>query len=128
MTLKDACYIAARSVLWQTPNPQDINDIIDTDQIERLSQKFYEIALWHVESVELLEGDPDIITKAVLYLANVHAIPPMKEDTKWFDERLHVLVELACPNAIPAEEASQILDDIQAGINYIKKHMEETEE
>ena len=128
MTLKEACYIAARSVLWQTPNPQDMNDIIDTDQIEQLSAKFYEIAQWHIESMELLDCNPELITKAVLYLAHVHAIPPMGEDPRWFKEMLHVLLELACPNMIPTPEAAQILTDIEEGIKITRQRMEENDE
>lgn len=127
-TLKEACYIAARSVLWQNPNPQDINDIIDTDQIERLSAKFYEIAQWHIETMEMLECDTDLITKAVLYLAHVHAIPPMGEDPRWFKAMLHVLLELACPNMIPSPEAAQILTDIQRGIRITRQRMKEADE
>ena len=126
--LKNACFKAARAALWQTPHPQDISDIIDTDQIERLSQCFYEIAAWHIETTESLNCDPNLITRAVLYLAYVHAIPPMKEDTRWFKEMLHVLVELACPNITPTEEAAQFLIDIEQGIKIARQSMEENAE
>ncbi len=125
--LKEACYKAARSVLWQTPNPQDITDIIDTEQIERLSQKFYDLAVWHIETMDSLGCDPNLITRAVLYLAYVHAIPPMREDTKWFEEMLHVLIELSCPNLVPTPEAAQIFTDIEEGIKIARQRIEDSE-
>ena len=41
--------------------------------------------------------NPNLIVRAVRYLGGSHAIPPMRGDTRWFEEMLAALIELACP-------------------------------
>jgi len=48
---------------------------------------------------EPLEIDIPLITRAVRYLGQVHAIPPMDEDTQWFSNMLQVVLEIARPNS-----------------------------
>jgi hypothetical protein len=53
------------------------------------------------------------------YLAEVHAMPPMKKDILWFRYMLEVLVELACPNSSATPEEFPLLMDIE---NRIRQH------
>lgn len=111
-----ACKEVASQTLWQNPRPEDISDIIDTDQIDKTTQGYFEKALRHAEFVTEENLDPNLITRAVLYLAQTHAIPPMKEDLAWFNNMLEVLIELACPNVIHSKEVPQFLFDIEKGV------------
>ena len=119
-----ACDKAARAVLWQTPEPKNLADIVDTDQISRLTQRFYKIAESYFELLET-DYDVNLIARAVLYLTDIHAIPPMSEDTRWFEERLEALLELAHPNTIPTAQAARFFDDIEEGIRIAKFDMAE---
>ncbi len=114
--LFDACKKAADQTLWQTPSPNDISDIIDSEQVNKTTLGYYKEALFYEEFVVDQKQDPNLITRAVLYLSHSHAIPPRKEDLAWFKYMLEVLIELACPNVIHSKETSQFLFDIEKRI------------
>ncbi|MCL5772341.1 MAG: hypothetical protein M1479_08730 [Actinobacteria bacterium] len=118
-----ACKEVAGQTLWQTPNPQDISDIIDSDQINKAIKGYFEEALHYVEFIVGQNRDPNLITRAILYLSQAHAIPPMKDDLTWFHYSLDVLIELACPNTIHPKETSQFLYDIEEGIIETRKNI-----
>jgi len=121
--LFEACKKLVKHTLWQTPVPQDISDIIDTEQIRKTTRKYFEEALPHVEFIVEHKRDPNLITRAILYLSQAHAIPPMKEDLTWFSNMLEAVIELACPNTIHSKETAQFLCDIEEGIRGIRKDM-----
>lgn len=121
--LFEACKKVASQTLWQTPYPQDISDIIDSEQINKTIQGYFEEALHHVEFIVEQKRDPNLITRAILYLSQSHAIPPMKEDLTWFNNALEVLIELACPNVMHSKETSQFLYDIEKGIKETRKNI-----
>ena len=115
-----ACKKVASQTLWQTPNPIDITDIIDSEQIKQTTQKYFEEALRHVEFITEQKRDPNLITRAVLYLSESHAMPPMKEDITWFSNMLEALIELACPNVIHSGKSAEFLYDVEDGIEKIR--------
>lgn len=121
--LFEACKEVASQTLWQTNYPQDISDIIDSEQINKTTLGYFKEALRHVEFVVSQRRDPNLITRAILYLSQSHAIPPMKEDLTWFKDMLEALIELACPNTIYTKETSQFLYDIEKGIKETRKNI-----
>ena len=121
--LLEACKRVVSQTLWLNPEPQDISDIIDSDQIKRTTLKYFEEALRHVEFIIEQGGDPNLVTRAVLYLSEAHAIPPMEEDITWFKNMLEALIEVACPNSILTKEAAQFLYDMEKGIKKILKNI-----
>ena len=118
-----ACKEVASQTLWQNPCPQDISDIIDSEQINKTIKGYFKEALRHVEFIVEQKRDPNLITRAILYLSQAHAIPPMKEDLTWFKNALEVLIELSCPNVIHSKETSQFLYDIEKGIKETHKNI-----
>ena len=121
VALYEACKKVAIHTLWQTPEPYDLSDIIDTEQIEKTVQGYFKEALFYEEFVIEQNKDPNLITRAVLYLSESHAVPPMKEDLTWFKNMLEVLIELVCPNVIHSEKIPQFLYDIKNSIQMILK-------
>lgn len=115
-----ACQKVVKSSLRQPSKPTHINDVIDTDQIKRLTKMYFEEALQHVEFIQDQGRDPNMIARAVIYLAESQAIPPMKEDLMWFSNMLQALLELACPNIIITKDAQQFFEDIKSGIEIAK--------
>lgn len=107
--LRRACLRAADSALWEKgPRP--------VEPIQQLADQFYQIA---VENESFLIGqgrDPNIVTRAVRYLALVHAIPVTGQDTHWFTCMLQVLIELACPNTAGQRANDKFYSDIENGI------------
>jgi hypothetical protein len=73
--LKSACFDLARTTK-RSQKP------IDAALLSSLSDKFEKIARDCIE--ESLGRDIPLIVKAIRYLNQVHAIPPMDDDTKWF--------------------------------------------
>ena len=107
--LQRACYEVAKETKWET-RPVDTNDI------KQLADELYRIASERAKFVAEAERDPNLVTRAVRYLAHVHAIPPMKDDTSWFREMLDALVELACPNTGTTRGIARFFYDIETGI------------
>src|SRR6266581_1780778 len=92
--LHAACLGVARETLWK-PKGEKKSTV---EEIGALAKKLHTVALLHVEFITEQGRDPNILVRAVRYLAHTHAIPPMRDDTGWFVDMLEVLIELACPN------------------------------
>ena len=95
--LKAACYQVATNTMWDR-RP------VDVEAIQTVAAELVKIAEFHEEFVIGQGRDPNLIIRAVGYLNYVHAMPPMRDDTRWFDDMLRVLVELACPNSVGSRE------------------------
>ena len=105
--LKQACFELARTTRWaQKP--------VDTATISAFADKLAAISKGQVS--EPLGIDIPLITRAVRYLNNAHAIPPMNEDTGWFYDMLRVVLEIARPNTGIDDENKAFLQDMLEGI------------
>lgn len=106
--LSDACHALARCVY---PGSMQVSpDIADT-----LAHQFEKIALRHVDFVVGQGRDPNLITRAVHYLAEAHGLQQRGSDPAWFGHLLACLIELAVPTSIYGGEALDFLEDIQQG-------------
>ena len=110
--LKAACFEVAQHTKWER-KPQLVSDIQD------LANKFYKRASKKAKEINEAEEDPEIVNRAVWYLSQVHAIPPMKDDVKWFNDMLEALLELALPNSyVAVGKPQQFLQDLIRGITW----------
>jgi hypothetical protein len=107
--LRAACFAVARNTMWDR-RP------VDVASIETVADRLFSIAVDHGEFVQEQKRDPNLISRAVLYLSHIHAIPPMRDDTTWFSDMLTVLIELACPNALGSRDLDSFYRDIEDGI------------
>lgn len=108
--LNDACRRVAEQVLW-TPAGTS------ADLVETLASKFQEIAERNDEFIIGQDEDPNIITRAVGYMADVHAVPMTTTVAmQWFDATLSCLVELAVPNSVVSRISLPFFDDLRRGI------------
>jgi hypothetical protein len=105
--LQQACFDLARITKWSRKP-------VDAAKIQAFAKQMATIAREQVS--EPLGIDIPLITRAVRYLANAHAIPPMDEDTQWFYEMMRVALEIARPNTGIAEENKAFLRDMLDGI------------
>jgi hypothetical protein len=113
--LKRSCLEVAKSIAWQNG---PVNDLVSSSFAEIL----YQEALFYKDFVVNQGSDPNLITRAVNYLAHAHAIPPTGVDISWFRERLSVLIELACPNCTSRNEDEQFYQDIESGIRIARNN------
>ena len=60
--------------------------------------------------------DPNIIVRCVEYFAQIHAIPPMRDDIGYFQDMFQVLLNLAVPESISCRESEEFYRDIEIGI------------
>lgn len=56
-----------------------------------------------------------MIIRAVHYLEQTHVIPPKQDDAYWFQEAIHILIELACPGGCVEGQALHFMKDIVGG-------------
>jgi hypothetical protein len=108
--LQSACFGVARTTKW-TQKP------IDAAEIMAVAEKFFEIAKRQV--CPELEIDIPLITRAVRYLGQVHAMPPTDDNTVWFAEMLRAVLEIARPNTGVEEENKAFLRDMREGIDRV---------
>ena len=110
--LRAACFEAAGSAKWER-KPQPVEDI------QILADRFYERASERTIEIHEIDEDPQIVNRVVWYLAQVHAIPPMRDDVRWFHEMLEALLELALPNTyVAAGKPQAFLKDLLKGITW----------
>jgi hypothetical protein len=107
--LDRACLKLARTVLWKMTG-------VSNDVAETVATRFAETALHHVDFIVSQQRDPNILTRAILYLDVAHAIPPMATDIRWFDSMLSCVMEFAVPNSGLSGESAAVLHDIRTGI------------
>jgi len=107
--LKDACYGVATNTMW------DLRPV-DVDEIQAVADQFFRIAEQQAQFVSEQGRDPNLVVRAVRYLNHAHAIPPMRADTRWFDDMLQVVIELACPDGAGSLELERFYRDIEEGI------------
>jgi len=111
--LHAACYEAAQKTMMDA-RP------VDVQRIQKLADTFYTFCLEHINRVKALGRDPNIVVRAVKYLAATHAIQPMHDSTEWFFFMLRALLELACPEKVKEEETLEFLRDIEEGLSLAR--------
>ena len=107
--LRDACRELARCAY---PGSTQISP----DIAETLDHQFETTALRHTDFVAGQGRDPNLVTRAVHYLAEAHGLQSRGIDAASFGHMLDCVLELAVPNMILGGEALGFLDDVQHGI------------
>ena len=117
VALRRVCEEVAKSTMWQTPAPRNLGDIISSDEIEETIRGYFESASREAELLAQAGEDPNIVISAVDYLACYHAIPPMRDDQRWFREALFTLLVLARPSITGGEPSDHpFLDEVLRGV------------
>jgi hypothetical protein len=111
--LHAACYVAAQRTMMDA-RPMDVQ------RIQKLADRFYAFCLEHISRVKALGRDPNIVLRAVKYLADTHAIQPMHDSTEWFFFMLRALLELACPEKLTPGDSLDFLTDIAEGVSLAR--------
>ncbi|MCU7797059.1 MAG: hypothetical protein KZQ75_08015 [Candidatus Thiodiazotropha sp. (ex Myrtea spinifera)] len=107
--IKDACLEVARTNMWDN-RPVDASPIIDyQNEMAEVSIE----ALNHFEELGATEQD---IADAIHYVAQVYALPPIKNNVQWFRDTLFTILEPAFPNGGVADEAERFARKLIQGI------------
>lgn len=109
-----ACFEVARAIRWKD-NPVD--EVLAKAAIEL----YFDTAIQYEEYLVGRDRDPNIIVRAVHYIACKHAIPPMEGDVEAFASMLEALIELACPNTGVDDDQEQFFKDIEEGIREARE-------
>jgi hypothetical protein len=107
--LHAACYVAAQKTMMDA-RPTDVQ------RIKKLADNFYTISLEHISRVKVQGRDPNMVVRAVKYLADTHAIQPMHDSTEWFFFMLRALLELACPEKVKNSDTLDFFKDLDEGL------------
>lgn len=108
--LQDACFNLAKTTLWERAP-------VDIGVIQSHADDIYKEALCQFSLVEESGGTLELLVRAVNYLHQVHAIPPMRGDIRWFSESLRTILEICFPNSNVSGEARLFLHDLRGGID-----------
>ena len=108
--LREACAELAHIVLAAS-QPQVSRDILET-----LAGRFALEAADFALLVASAGRDTALLTRAVHYLIDAHALPLMGTDTEWFRQALSCLVELAVPGIALTPRGAAFLHDVEMGI------------
>lgn len=106
--LEEACFELARGAKW-------VQKPIDSEEIRALAARFVEVARSHIFIGDNLRIDTALITRAVRYLTQAHGMP-MGDDTRWFENMLTAVLEVARPNSGLDERGQAFLKDMLEGI------------
>lgn len=96
---------------------------VDVQRIQKLADTFYTFCLEHICRLKALGRDPNIVVRAVKYLAATHAIQPMHDSTEWFFFMLRALLELACPEKVDQKDSLEFLSDIEEGLSLARSQL-----
>ena len=112
--LREACAELAHIVLAAS-QPRISRDI-SRDILETLAGRFALEAADFALLVASAGRDTALLTRAVHYLIDAHALPLMGTDTEWFRQALSCLVELAVPGIALSPRGAAFLHDVEMGI------------
>lgn len=107
--LQIACRTSARQALWSEKTTPEL-------AVAKLAREFLQLAADHVITVTESGRDPNMVARAINYLAYTHVAPSAVEARWWFNEMLTCLLELAVPSMIQTPESSAFLLDVQEGL------------
>ncbi|WP_223246938.1 hypothetical protein, partial [Sulfuriferula thiophila] len=111
--LTSACFEVARSIRWKD---NQVDEVLAKAYVEL----YFNVAIQHEEYLTGQGRDPNIIVRAVRYIAHKHSIPPMEGDIKEFSSMLDILIELACPNSVVDQNQELFFKDIEEGIQVAR--------
>lgn len=111
--LHAACREVAKTTLWKPDGEKKRPE----KEIDALAEKYYRIAHVQLQFITEQNRDPNLLVRAVRYLAHTHALPPMGKDTEWFSDMLGVLIELACPNTGLPPKGKAFITDLRRGLS-----------
>jgi len=107
--LDEACAALARILLARHNSVS--HDILDT-----VTSRLMQDAARHADYVQQLGRDPNMVTRAILYLSDTHAHPDLGGDTTWFRPMLACLLELAAPSLALSGAGASFLKDVAEGV------------
>lgn len=127
--INKACFDLSVSLMWEK-DALTIEKVDNhLDELKKMTDKFIEIAHFYLENIESLEGNKAILIRAINYIDQVHAIPPLRGNYEWFDNTLGTLIEIACPNSRITKNQLEFIQDLESGLeDYRMNIYDENEE
>jgi len=116
--LQEACQELAHVVL-AAGQPEVSRDILET-----LAARFEREAADFAQLVAGNGRDTALLTRAVHYLIDAHALPLMGTDMEWFRQALACLVELAVPGIALSAKGAAFLQDVAEGVEQALQDLE----
>jgi len=108
--LKEACDRLAKAMLASAGDAS--TDIVDT-----VSTQILDLAHRHVQFLEEMGRDPNILIRLIGYITHVHGLP-FGPDIKRVSTMLDCLLELAVPSIGLTRQAALFLVDVEQGVSY----------
>ena len=107
--LRLACHELARSIHWR-------HDPVDKLVAWAVVDGYVKLARDHERYLIDSGRDPNMLCRAVRYMASALAVPAFAGDMSWFSNSLETLLELAYPSITLDQHSGAFLHDIEDGI------------
>lgn len=120
--IREACFNLSTSLMWEKDNLTIEKIESNITELNEMTEKFLETAKFYLENIEALEGQSEIIVRAINYIEEAHAIPPLRGNYQWFEYTLGALIELACPNSRLSNNNLEFLKDVENGIKDYREN------
>lgn len=115
--LKEACLVLAETVLATAK-------IRSSDIAESLAKRFETNAMGFEKLLRKYGRDPNIITRCLLYMADIKLVSNHPNELDWFHHTAASLIFLALPLPTITLEGAQFLKDLEAGISHTLADLE----
>ena len=103
-----ACHELARAIHWRQ-HP------VDKLVARAVVDGYVNLARHHERYLIESGRDPNVLCRAVRYMASALAVPAHAEDMSWFSDSLATLLELAYPSITLDRRSGAFLHDIEDG-------------
>ncbi len=101
--IRQNCFELAVRLTWESKTIEPEKMASHITELADLTDKLYNKAIEVLDLYKDLGCSDEILARAISYMTDVHAIPPLKGNFQWFDYTLTTLVELVCPNYVIGE-------------------------
>ncbi|MCK4950498.1 MAG: hypothetical protein KAS48_01675 [Gammaproteobacteria bacterium] len=107
--IKNACIEVARINMWD-------NKPVDATPMIEYQEKMLGVGIEALEHFRELGATEQDIADAIHYVAQVYALPPIRDDLMWFKDTLFTILEPAFPNSGVSDKAARFALKLIAGL------------
>jgi hypothetical protein len=76
--IREACFNLSTSLMWEKDNLTVARIESNMTELNVMTENFLETAKFYLENIEALEGQSEIIVRAINYIEKAHANPPLR--------------------------------------------------
>lgn len=107
--IRTACLEVAKTNMWD-------NKLTDAAPMIAFIGSMSAVGVEAVHNYRNLGASEQDVADAIHYIAQVYALPPIRDDIRWFKEVLDTLLQIAFPNGGVGDEGARFAKRLITGI------------